>query len=142
MKKRRLLIIIPLLLFIIVWFNPLNKTDQLSPVITLEKKDLIQNLIKIEALPRINPSAKSLEFDITIESFQNQTILNENLDNISLVLINHSTPINPSQFITLSTNDYQTVGQLSFNTTENIKTLSLHIFDESEHILTWNVTTK
>ena len=115
MKSRIILIIIGLTLVLlgVKLYSP-NKLKENIQVLT--KKTQVQNAVKIIAKPKILYHLNQVAIDLSIISFQNSVIFEEDPKDISFIMINSATPIQPTDFILSSENEYERTGQLTFIT--------------------------
>jgi hypothetical protein len=111
-----------------------------SPIINLEKKVLIENLIKIEAQPIRYNAGESIVFKIKLESFENADLLALSPLDIALLQDDEGTPYLPIEWEIQSKNEHKIGGTLTFPADfKKPATIKLSMYEHKDTYLEWTI---
>ena len=138
LKKRRRLYY--LILFIIILIFILNnnfflftKTNELNFIL----QEKIIHETKIQIKPAYSKKSNSLTFDISLNNYEQSSIIHENLKIASLLTIGDS-PFKPTRWAIEKNSLYHVSGKLTFEQVMvNEQDIELTLFLEDEMIFTW-----
>ena len=103
----------------------------------LPKQMSVENFMKVEVKPLKYRQDQWIEFQVSLESFQNKAAVGMDLTKVALLIDEKNLPYSPIKWKVKTDSDTTRVGILTFPLSGTPKMLKLSIFDFEERVFVW-----